>query len=60
MTYLRFGIRDLLWAMVVLGLVIAWWLEHARHVGAKVDAAQWKTAFDREIEQKYIERILKE
>jgi len=25
MTYLRFGIRDLLWAMAVMGLVIGWW-----------------------------------
>jgi len=25
--FLRFGIRDLLWAMVVVGLAIAWWSE---------------------------------
>jgi hypothetical protein len=25
MTNLRFGIRDLLWAMVVMGLMIGWW-----------------------------------
>ena len=30
MTYLRFGIRDLLWAMVVLGLGLALGLEHRR------------------------------
>ena len=24
MTYLRFGIRDLLWAMVVVGLILGW------------------------------------
>jgi len=29
MTYLRFGIRDLLWAMVVMGLAIGWWLDHS-------------------------------
>lgn len=28
MTYLRFGIRDLLWAMVVVGLVIVVMLQH--------------------------------
>jgi len=27
MTYLRFGIRDLLWAMVVVGLFLAWRFE---------------------------------
>jgi hypothetical protein len=26
--WLRFGIRDLLWAMVVAGLVIGWWMDH--------------------------------
>jgi hypothetical protein len=26
--WLSFGIRDLLWAMVVLGLVIVWWAQH--------------------------------
>jgi hypothetical protein len=30
--YLRFGIRDLLWAMVVVGLVIAWWADRSRLV----------------------------
>lgn len=28
MTYLRFGIRDLLWAMIVVGLASGWWLDH--------------------------------
>jgi hypothetical protein len=27
MTHLRFGIRDLLWAMVVLGLLLLLWLQ---------------------------------
>jgi hypothetical protein len=27
MTYLSFGIRDLLWAMVVVALVLGWWLD---------------------------------
>jgi hypothetical protein len=26
--WLSFGIRDLLWAMVVLGMGVGWWLEH--------------------------------
>ena len=26
--WLSFGIRDLLWAMVVVGLAVALWLEH--------------------------------
>ena len=30
MTYLRFGIRDLLWAMVVVGLVIGWGDDRSR------------------------------
>jgi hypothetical protein len=30
MTYLRFGIRDLLWAMVMVGLAIGWWSEYPR------------------------------
>ena len=28
--WLSFGIRDLLWAMVVVGLLIGWWLNHDR------------------------------
>lgn len=28
MTYLRFGIRDLLWAMALIGTGLGWWLEH--------------------------------
>ena len=31
MTYLRFGVRDLLWAMVVVGLVIDWRAKHAEN-----------------------------
>lgn len=26
----RFTIRDLLWLMVVVGLLAAWWVEHSR------------------------------
>jgi|GEM_PF-2991507 len=32
MTYLRFGVRDLLWAMVVVGLVIGWWVDRRQTV----------------------------
>ena len=28
MTYLRFGIRDLLWAMALLAMGLGWWLEY--------------------------------
>ena len=28
MTYLRFGVRDLLWATVVAGLAMGWWADH--------------------------------
>jgi hypothetical protein len=28
--WLSFGIRDLLWAMVVVGLVIGWWVDRTR------------------------------
>jgi hypothetical protein len=27
-TLMRFSIRDLLWATLVVGLCLAWWLEH--------------------------------
>jgi hypothetical protein len=30
MTCFRFGIRDLLWAMVVVGLAVGWWVEHRK------------------------------
>jgi hypothetical protein len=30
MTHLRFGIRDLLWAMVVVGMGLGWWSEHRK------------------------------
>jgi hypothetical protein len=32
--WLSFGIRDLLWAMVVVGLAVGWWLDH-RHLSAQ-------------------------
>ena len=28
--WLSFGIRDLLWAMVVVGLAVGWWQEHRK------------------------------
>jgi hypothetical protein len=30
MTYFRFGIRDLLWAMAVVGLAVALWRQYSR------------------------------
>jgi len=33
--WLSFGIRDLLWAMVVVGLVIGWWLERRNHAATE-------------------------
>ena len=27
-SHLRYGIRDLLWAMVVVGLAVGWWQSH--------------------------------
>lgn len=38
--WLSFGIRDLLWAMVVLGLAIALWLEHRDNVQLRADNQQ--------------------
>jgi hypothetical protein len=32
MKQFRFGIRDLLWAMAVLGVVIGWWAERTHLV----------------------------
>lgn len=35
MTYFRFGIRDLHWAMALIGMALGWWLDrsalHARY-----------------------------
>lgn len=30
MTYFRFGTRDLLWAMALLAIGLAWWLDHSQ------------------------------
>jgi hypothetical protein len=35
--WLSFGIRDLLWAMVVVGMGIGWWAQH-RHATDKAEA----------------------
>ena len=56
--WFRFGTRDLLWAMVALGLIIGWWQEYWRRVEASNEAIAWKRAFDQEIEQRFIERAL--
>ena len=40
MTHLRFGIRDLLWAMVVVGLAVGWW-----------QAAQYSSDLTNEVER---------
>ena len=29
--WLTFGIRDWLWAMVVVGLILGWWVERQQH-----------------------------
>ena len=29
MTYFRFGIRDLLWGMVAVGLAVGWWSDRS-------------------------------
>jgi hypothetical protein len=34
----RFGIRDLLWAMTVVALVVVWWVERERCRSAIADA----------------------
>jgi hypothetical protein len=40
MTYLRFGIRDLLWAMVVVSSVLLAWRFHLLHEESAARAAQ--------------------
>ena len=47
MTYLRFGIRDLLWAMVVVGLAFGWSLDH-NELRRKLGRATY-TSGDREM-----------
>jgi hypothetical protein len=45
MIYLRFGIRDLLWAMALIGMGLGWWLDRSLLVG-RVDsiAQKWRVA----------------
>ena len=47
MTMLRFTIRDLLWLMVVVGMLISWPIDHWRlskaHRFASKDRDLWKT-----------------
>jgi len=38
MGYFRFGVRDLLWGMALLGLSLGWWLDHRQNAEAKDDA----------------------
>ena len=45
MTYLRFGVRDLLWAMVVLGLALGWWRTYRRVAVAEHNARTLQGAF---------------
>jgi hypothetical protein len=41
MTYLRFGIRDLLWAMALLGMGIGWWVDR-RDTGERLATVEWQ------------------
>jgi len=42
--WLSFGIRDLLWAMVVVGLVIGWWNQSRQNwLGAH---ARWRRIYE--------------
>jgi hypothetical protein len=38
MKILRFTLRDLLWLLVVIGILEAWWLDHRR---IEVEAERW-------------------
>ena len=38
MAHRRFGVRDLLWAMVVVGMGVGWWVDRSQ-VAADRDAA---------------------
>ena len=44
MTNLRFGIRDLLWAMVVVGLAIGWWADRERWRSTVAEAEARRTS----------------
>jgi len=41
MTQLRFGIRDLLWAMVVTGLLFGWWSASIRAIKAEAQLQKY-------------------
>lgn len=36
--YVQFNLRDLLWAMLLLGFALAWWQEYARASGKAKEA----------------------
>jgi hypothetical protein len=37
-TLLRFSIRDLLWAAIVVGLALGWWLDHRAYAKSEAEA----------------------
>jgi hypothetical protein len=39
-TLLRFSIRDLLWAAIVVGLALGWWLDHRAYAKATAEATR--------------------
>jgi hypothetical protein len=46
--WLTFGIRDLLWAIVVLGLVVAWWVDRRQLARKNRDLHEFVTVAEAE------------
>jgi hypothetical protein len=47
-SYLRFGVRDLLWVMVVVGLALGWWLGRREPRQAPVEIGRYQMLTDKD------------
>ena len=47
----RFTIRDVLWLMVVVGMCVAWWMDHKRQKGIADFAVRGEIQAEQRIQQ---------